>query len=76
MVGIGECMKVLVNNYLCEMGRKVKYFKGWNEWRKRNTNGRIYKFLVLLKLTKSPTFESHRQFRKMKWGMTFESNRK
>lgn len=39
-------------------------------------NGRIYKFLVLLKLAKSPTFESHRQFGKMKWGMEFESNRK
>lgn len=69
-------MKVLVNNSLYEMGRKVKYFKEWNEWRKRNTNGRIYKFLVLLKLTKSPTFESHRWFGKMKWGMEFESNHK
>lgn len=58
------------------MKKLIRYFKEWNEWRKRNMNGKFYKFLVLIKIAKSPTFESHRQFGKMKWGVAFESNRK
>lgn len=27
----------------------------WNKWRKRNTNSRLYKFLVLVGLRHSPT---------------------
>lgn len=49
------------------MGKAIKYFKEWNDWRKRNMNGRFYKFLVLIKLAKSPTFEAYRNFEKMKW---------
>lgn len=37
--------------------RILKHVKRWNEWRKGNLNGRLYKILVLLKLAKSPTFE-------------------
>ena len=37
--------------------RILKPVKRWNEWRKGNLNGRLYKILVLLKLAKSPTFE-------------------
>lgn len=32
------------------------HFKAWNEWRKRNLNSRLHKFLVLLGVVKSPTF--------------------
>lgn len=42
------------------MRKAIKYIKEWNEWRKRNMNGRFYKFLVLIKATKSPTFEIFR----------------
>lgn len=33
-----------------------KHFKKWNRWRKSNTNSKIHKLLVLLKLVNSPTF--------------------
>lgn len=39
------------------MKNLIRYFKEWNKWRKRNTNGKFYKFLVLIKIAKSPTFE-------------------
>lgn len=39
------------------MRRMAKHIKEWNKWRKSNTNGRFYKFLVLIKIAKSPTFE-------------------
>lgn len=58
------------------MKNLTRYFKEWNEWRKRNMNGRFYKFLVLIKLAKSPTFEQHRQFGRVRGGMELESNRK
>lgn len=35
----------------------VKHLKEWNKWRKSNMNSRLYKFLVLIKIAKSPTFE-------------------
>lgn len=34
-----------------------KHFKVWNEWRKRCLNPRYYKFLVLIGVAHSPTFE-------------------
>lgn len=34
----------------------IKHFKKWNQWRKHCLNGVLYKFLVLLGITKSPTF--------------------
>lgn len=37
------------------MKRLIKHFKRWNKWRKRNTNSRFYKLLVLLGICKSPT---------------------
>lgn len=42
------------------MKKLIKYFKKWNYWRKRNMNGRFYKFFVLIKLAKSPTFAAIR----------------
>lgn len=32
-------------------------FKVWKDWYKKCMNGRVYKFLVLFGLRKSPTFE-------------------
>lgn len=34
----------------------TKHFRRWNVWRKRNCNGKFYKFLVLFGLSHSPTF--------------------
>lgn len=33
----------------------INHIRRWNIWRKRNLNGRFYKFLVLVGVTKSPT---------------------
>lgn len=33
----------------------ASYVHRWNVWRKRNMNGKIYKFLVLIKVVNSPT---------------------
>ena len=33
----------------------INHIRRWNVWRKRNLNGRFYKFLVLVGVTKSPT---------------------
>lgn len=33
----------------------TKHIKRWNTWRKRNTNGILYKILVLFKIVKSPS---------------------
>lgn len=35
----------------------IKRYKKWKNWRKYNTNGRFYQFLVLIGLAHSPTFE-------------------
>ena len=35
----------------------IKRYKKWKNWRKYNTNGRLYHFLVLVGLAHSPTFE-------------------
>lgn len=43
---------------------------------KKKYEWRFYKFLVLIKLAKSPTFEQHRQFGRVRGGMELESNRK
>lgn len=55
------------------MSRMVKHLKEWNKWRKRNMNGRFYKFLVLIKIEKSPTFEIMKTDEKYKnmWGSVF-----
>lgn len=34
-----------------------KRYKKWKNWRKYNTNGRFYQFLVLIGLAHSPSFE-------------------
>ncbi len=39
-------------------------FRVWKDWYKKCTNGRGYKFLVLLGLRKSSTFEMEYQFYK------------
>lgn len=44
----------------------ANHIKLWNEWRKRNLNGKFYKFLVLLKLANSPTFEAYKSGLKLK----------
>jgi hypothetical protein len=35
----------------------IKYFKQWNKWRKLSLDSKFFKFLVLIKLANSPTFE-------------------
>lgn len=35
----------------------IRYIKRWNEWRKGNRNSILYKFLVLIKVRRSPTLE-------------------
>ena len=37
------------------MNRLVRHFRVWNIWRKRNGNGRLHHFLVLVGLIKSPS---------------------
>ena len=34
----------------------LDHIRIWNKWRKRNTNSKLYKFLVLVGLRHSPTF--------------------
>ena len=34
-----------------------KRLKLWNKWRKRNSNGLIFKLLVLVGIVHSPTFD-------------------
>lgn len=41
----------------------VNHIQQWNEWRKRNTNSKFWKFMVLTKFVSSPTFEAHKTFR-------------
>lgn len=38
----------------------IKRFKDWNRWRKSCLNGKIHKFIVLIGLRKSDTFEIER----------------
>lgn len=33
----------------------MKHIKRWNKWRKNNINSKLHKFLVLIRLIKSPT---------------------
>ena len=56
----------------------VKHLKEWSKWRKRNTNGRFYKFLVLIKLAKSPTLEIMKrdEVYKNMWGAAFFDGQK
>lgn len=35
----------------------IKHFKRWNKWRKFNGNSKMHKFLVLIGVVISPTFE-------------------
>jgi hypothetical protein len=35
----------------------IKHFKRWNRWRKLSVESKLFKFLVLIKLANSPTFE-------------------
>lgn len=37
------------------MKKIIRHFKRWNYWRKRNTNGPLHQFLVLIGLHNSPT---------------------
>ena len=38
------------------MKKLVRYFKCWNNWRKKSMNHPVSKFLVLIGVIKSPTF--------------------
>lgn len=51
----------------------INHMKMWNEWRKKNLNGKFYKFLVLIKLANSPTFESYKRALRYKnfWSEVF-----
>lgn len=40
----------------------IRRFKLWNGWRKNCLNGPLHKFLVLIGLVRSPTFEIYRVF--------------
>lgn len=46
--------------------RIFEHIKQWNEWRKRNTNSKFWKFMVLTGLAASPTFEAHKTYKS--WG--------
>lgn len=35
----------------------INRYKKWKDWRKYNANGRLYQFLVLIRLAYSPSFE-------------------
>lgn len=35
----------------------IKRYKKWKDWRKYNTNGWFYQFLVLIGFMHSPSFE-------------------
>lgn len=48
--------KVLVEE--TDRNRMIHHIKVWNRWRKRSLNSKMYKFLVLIGLAKSPTLES------------------
>lgn len=37
------------------MKNLIKHFRRWNIWRKRSLNNKLYKFLVLFGVIKSPT---------------------
>ena len=39
-----------------------KRYQRWKLWASRNLNGPVYKFLVLIGLAKSPTFEQLYRF--------------
>ena len=36
---------------------RKRHFRKWNKWRKRSGDSKLYKFLVLMRIIKSPTFE-------------------
>lgn len=36
---------------------RKRHFRKWNKWRKRSGDPKLYKFLVLLRIIKAPTFE-------------------
>lgn len=46
--------------------RAFNHIKQWNEWRKRNTNSKLWKFMVLTGLVASPTLEAHKAYKN--WG--------
>lgn len=35
----------------------IKHYKKWKDWRKYNTNGWFYQFLVLIRFIHSPSFD-------------------
>ena len=39
------------------MKKIIKHIQRWNIWRKRNSNGPLHKFLVLIGFMKSPTMQ-------------------
>ena len=42
---------------ICVLVRNVIHnFKLWNQWRKHNTNSKVYKLLILLGIVNSPSF--------------------
>lgn len=40
----------------------LNHIQIWNKWRKRNTNSRFYKFLVLVGFMHSPTMSVFKMF--------------
>ncbi|RGD73827.1 hypothetical protein DW687_08610 [Anaerofustis stercorihominis] len=44
------------------MKHMIKHFKLWNQWRKVNLNSKFYKFMVLIRLANSPSFEIYYKY--------------
>lgn len=42
----------------------IRNFKPWNQWRKCNTNSKVYKILVLLGIAISPSFVYWNEWKK------------
>lgn len=41
----------------------IERYKKWKNWKKNNTNGRFYQFLVLIRFVESPSFVMMEWFR-------------
>lgn len=47
----------------------IKHIKVWNKWRKKSLNSKIYKLLVLLGISRSPTFQLEKAFFGFSWDL-------
>lgn len=54
LIGIYVAVYV-IEHVLIFIRKGSTHVKRWNKWRKKNTNGKIHKFLVLIGLINSPS---------------------